>query len=74
MASAIFEALFNARKTFPKLPTAPIAPPATPTIFPTLVVKAPTAVMAGPMTGAKPMNPRVNLAIELSEVVAHSNV
>ena len=71
-ASVTLAACLSTRNTLPRLPMAPTAPPTNPTIFPTLVVNAPTAVIAGPITGDNPTNPRINWAIELLEVVAHS--
>ena len=67
-------AIANTRITLPVFPKPETIPPVTPKIFPAFVMKPPKAVVAGPTTGDKPINPLVTLAIPLSELLAHSNV
>ena len=67
-------AIANTRITLPAFPKPETIPPVTPMIFPAFVMKPPKAVVAGPITGDRPIKPLVTLAMLLSELLAHSNV
>ena len=68
------KALVTIPKVLAKLPSTLIPPPTAPVILLKLVKKVPMPVIAGPMTGLKPIKPRVTFAIELFDSVDHSKV